>query len=152
VEKDMELISSHQGNEENKPSSSEKNTKKTKGILRTDTEKKDKEPTDMASMERVIKQLTNELVDLKRNKGEVEKPLKPFMKKRTDFVPQLPPTSRINNEVYAMDNFCRTHHANHFERTCPKFINYFTAMLTPLEPPRKDKRSEKEEEDEDQEE
>ena len=146
VEKDMASISIHQGNEENKPSSSKKNTKKSKGILRTDTEKKDKEPTDMASMQRVIKQLTNGLIDPKKNKGEVKKPFKPFIKKRIDYVPQLPPTSGINIEAYAMDNFFHTHHVNHSKRTCPKFINSFTAMLTPLEPPRKDKRSEKEEE------
>ena len=46
-----------------------------------------------------------------------------------------------------MDNLCRTHHANNFERTCTEFINSFTAMLTPPELPRKDKRSEKEEEE-----
>jgi hypothetical protein len=152
VEKDMASISSHQGNEENKPSSSKKNTNKSKGILRTDTEKKDKEPTDMASMQRVIKQLTNDIIDLKKNKGKGMEPFKPFMKKSTDFVPQLPPTSGINIEDYAMDNFYRTHHMNHSKRTCPEFINSFTVMLTTPETPRKDKRSEKEEEEEDQEE
>ena len=106
----------------------------------------------MASMQRVLKQITNELIDLKKRKGEGKKPFKPFMKKRTNSAPPIPPTSGINIEDYAMDNFCCTHHANHFERTCPEFINYFTAMLTPLEPPKKDKKSEKEEEDEDQEE
>ena len=116
-----------------------------------DTEKKDKEPTDMARMQRVIKQLTNDIIDLKKNKGEGKKPFKPFMTKRKDFV-QLPPTSGITIEDYAMDNFYHTHHVNHFERTCPEFINSFTTMLTPPEPPRKDKRSEKEEEGEDQEE
>ena len=40
----MASISSHQGSEENKPSSSQKNIKNNKGILRLDTEKKDKEP------------------------------------------------------------------------------------------------------------
>ena len=49
MEKDIASIASSQGNEENKPSSLEKTTKK-KGILKTDTEKKDKEPTDMESM------------------------------------------------------------------------------------------------------
>ena len=58
VEKDIASIASSQGNEENKPSSSEKPIKK-KGILKTDTEKKDKEPTDMASMQRVLKQIMN---------------------------------------------------------------------------------------------
>ena len=152
VEKDMESISSHQGNEENKPSSLEKNTRKRKGILRMDTEKKDKEPTNMASMQRFIKQLMNDIIDLKKNKGGGKKSFKPFMKKKIDYVPQLPPTSSINIEDYAMENYYRTHHANHSERTCLEFINSFTAMLNPLEPPRKDKRSEKEEVEEDQEE
>ena len=150
VEKDMTSIYSHQGNEENKPSSSDKNTKK-KGILRMNIDKKYKDPTDMASMQREMKQLTNYIIDLKKNKGEGKKPLKLFMKKMTYFVPQLL-TSGINIEDYAMDNFCHTHHMNRYERNCPKFINSFTAILTPSEPPKKDKKSEKEEEDEDQEE
>ena len=152
MQKDLASISSQLGNEENKPSSLEKNIKKNKGILRIDTEKKDKEPTDMESMQRVIKQLTNDIIDLKKNKGEGKKPFKPFMNKRTDFVPQIPPTSGINIGDYAMENYCRTHHANHSERTCPEFINYFTALLTPPEPPRREKRNEKEEEEEDQDE
>ena len=76
------------------------------------------------------------------------KPFKPFMKKRTDSTPQIPPTFGINIEDYAMDNYCRTHHANHSERTCPEFINSFAAMLTPSEPPKKIKKCDKEEEDE----
>ena len=55
VEKDLASISSHQGNEENKPSSSEKSIKKNKGIPRLDAEKKEKETTDMERMQRVIK-------------------------------------------------------------------------------------------------
>ena len=113
-----------------------------------DTEKKDKEPMDMESMQRVVKQCTNDIIDLKKNKGEGKKSFKPFMKKRTNTAPQIPPTSGINIKDYAMDNYCCTHHVNHFERTFPKFINSFTAMLTPPEPPRKDKRSKNEEEEE----
>lgn len=113
---------------------------------------KDKEPMDMESMQRVIKQLANEIIDLKRNKGEGKKPFKPFLKKRTDFAPQIPPTSGINLEYYAMENYCRTHHANHSKRTCHKFINSFTAMLTPLEPPKKGNKIDKEEDEEDQQE
>ena len=74
------------------------------------------------------------------------------MKKRTYSAPQIPPISGINIENYAMENYCRTHHANHFERTCPEFINYFTTLLTPPEPPKREKRNEKEEEEEDQDE
>ena len=150
VEKDLALISSHQGNKENKPSSSEKSIKKKKGIPRSDIEKTEKGPIDMESMLRVIKQLTNDIIDLKKNKGEGKKPFKPFMKKRTNSAPQIPPTSGINIEYYAMDNYCHTHHANHYETTCPEFINSFAAMLTLLEPPKRDKRNEKEEDEEHQ--
>ena len=50
LEKDLASISSHQGNEDSKPSSSEKSIKKNKGISKSDSEKKDKEPRDMESM------------------------------------------------------------------------------------------------------
>ena len=50
----------------------------------------------MESMKRVIKQLTNYIIDLKKNKGEGKKPFKPFMKKRIDSAPQIPPTLEIN--------------------------------------------------------
>ena len=73
MEKDIASIASSQGNEENKPSSSEKPIKK-KGILKTYKEKREKEPTNMASMQRVLKQITNELIDLKKSKGEGKKP------------------------------------------------------------------------------
>ena len=101
----------------------------------------------MESMQRVLKQLTNDIIDLKKNKGEGKKPFKPFMKKRIDYAPQIPPTLVLNIKYYAMDNYCRTHHANHSERTCLDLINSFTALLTPPEPPKTERRNEKEEEE-----
>ena len=98
VEKGLASISSHRGNEENKPSSSEKSIKKSKGILRPTIEKKENEPTDMESMQRVIKYLTNDIINLNKNKGEGKKPFKPFVKKRSDYSPQIPPTLKINIE------------------------------------------------------
>ena len=75
----------------------------------------------MESMQRVIKQLTNEIIDLNKKTGEGKKPFKPFFKKKTsmDTPPLIPPTSGINLEDCAMENFCHTHHTNHSERTCP---------------------------------
>ena len=90
----------------------------------------------MESIKRVIKQLTNVIIYFKKNKGEGNKPFKPFLKNKTNSTPQIPPTSGINLEDYAMENYYRAHHVNHSERTCPKFINSFTAMLTPPEPPK----------------
>ena len=102
VEKHLATISSHQGNKESKPSSWEKSTKKNQGTSKTDLEKKDREPTDMEGMQRVIKKLTNDIIGLKKNKGEGRKPSKPLLKKKTNSTPQIPPTSGINFEDYAM--------------------------------------------------
>jgi hypothetical protein len=56
-------------------------------------------------------------MNLKQNKGEGNKPVKKKTNKNTS--PQIPPTSRINLEDYAMDNFCREHYANHLEKAGP---------------------------------
>ena len=37
---------------------------------------------------------------------------------------------------------------NNSERTCPEFINSFTAMLTPLEPPKREKRNDNDDDEE----
>ena len=91
-------ISGHHGNEESKAYSSDKNAKKNKGISKTYLDKKDKDPMDMESMQRVIKQFTNEIIYFKKNKGKGNKPFNPFFKKKTntDSTPQIPPTSYIN--------------------------------------------------------
>ena len=143
VENDLEAISNHPGNEESKASTFKNNGKKNKGTSKT---KSKKDTTDMESMQWMIKQLTNEMIDLKKNKGEEKKPLNPFIKKRTNIEspPQIPPTSGINLEGYVMDNFCHTHHANHFEETCLEFINSFSMMLFPSKPPKKNKKDEEE--------
>ena len=67
-----------------------------------------------------------------RSKGEGKKHVK--NKTNTNTSPQIPPTSGINFEDYAMDNFCRTHYSNNSEKTCPKFINSFKEMILPWEP------------------
>lgn len=50
VKKDLEAISNHPRNEENKSFTYEKNGKKNKGTSKIDSGKKEKEPTDMDSM------------------------------------------------------------------------------------------------------
>ena len=58
----------------------------------------------MEIMQRIINQLTNEIIDLKKNKGEGKRPFNPFLNKKTnmDSTPQIPPTLSINFELYAM--------------------------------------------------
>lgn len=80
----------------------------------------------MESMQRMIIQVTNEMIYSKKIKGEGRKPFKSFLTKKTntDSTPQIPPSLGINLEDY--------------ERTCPEFINSFTTMILPLEPPKKE--------------
>ena len=111
MEKYLAAISSHPGNEENKSSTSEKNGKKRKGISKLESE----DPTDMESMHRMIKHFSSEVINLKKSNGERKKLSKPFLNKITNIntSPQIPPTFGISLEDYAMDIFCRSHHANH---------------------------------------
>lgn len=48
-------------------------------------------------------------------------------------------------EDYALDNFCRTHCAHHSEKTCPKFLNTFHALLLPPGTPEKENKEVEEE-------
>ena len=54
-------------------------------------------------------------------------------------------------EDYALDNFCRTHCAHHFEKTCPEFLNSFYALLLPPGTPKKENKEVEEENYEDEE-
>ena len=92
VEKDLETISNYLGDEEDEVSME-------------------------SDMDRVILQLQDEIMDLKRNKGEGKKPFKKRISTNTS--PRVPPTPRINLEDYAMGYFCLTHCAYHSEKTCP---------------------------------
>ena len=84
-------------------------------------------------------QLQSEITSLKRGKREGKKPIK---KKNTSH--QIPPTSRINLEYYAMDNFCRAHYTNHSEKSYPEFMNLFKEMIIPWECQEEDEEEEEE--------
>lgn len=132
VEKDLEAIYNHLGNEESEGSISKKNGKKNKEI---ESDGKD----------RVILQLQNEIMNLKRSKGDGKKPFKKIT--NTNTSPQVPPTLGINLEDYAMDNFYYTHYANHSEKTCPEYITSFKEILLPHESLRKDEQEADDEEE-----
>jgi hypothetical protein len=132
IEKDLASISTHRDNDESEASTSEKQGKKNKESYGKDV---------------VIIQLQSEITSLKRSKREGKKPIK---KKNTSH--QIPPTSGINLEDYAMDNFCRAHYANHLEKSCPEFMNLFKAMILPWDCHEEDEEEEEEEEGEEEEE
>ena len=74
-----------------------------------------------------MKQLPNEIIDLKNNLGEgtFGKLFFIFPDKR-NFSPWLQaPPEAINIQDYAVDNFFRAHKDNHLEKDCPSFINMF---------------------------
>lgn len=127
VEKYLGAISKHLENEENNAFTPEKNGKKNNQTSKIDSNEKYK----------VILQLQNEIMNIKRNKGEGKSPFKLFIQKSTnvDTHPHVPPTLGVNLEDYAMANFCQTHHANHFEKKCHEFINSFSAMFLPPKHP-----------------
>ena len=112
VEKDLSSISTHRGNKESEASTSEKHGKKNKV-------KSDRKNV-------VIMQLQSEITSLKRSKREGKKPIK---KKNTSH--QIPPTLGINLEDYTMGNLCHAHYTNHSDKSCPKFMNLFKAMILP---------------------
>ena len=68
-------------------------------------------------MDRIISDLKDEITNLKKNKGEGKKPVKKKISTNTSL--KIPPTQGIKLEHYALDNFCHTHCAYHFEKTCP---------------------------------
>ena len=86
--------------------------------------------------------LQSVITSLKRSKKEGKKPIKKNTKKITSH---QTPTSGINLEDYAMDNFYHAHYANHLEKNCLEFMNLFKAMTLPWE-------CQEEEEEEDEEE
>ena len=86
-------------------------------------------------------QLQSEITSVKRSKREINKPIK---NKNTSH--QIPPTSGINLEDYAMDKFCHAHYANHSEKSCPEFMNLFKAMILPQECQEEDEEEEEEKE------
>ena len=102
-----------------------------------------------SDLERVISQLQEEITNLKKNKGEGKKPVKNKISTNTSL--KVPPTPRINLEDYALDNFCRTHCGLHSEKTCPKFLNSFYALLLPPGTPEKENNDVEEENYEDEE-
>ena len=103
----------------------------------------------MERLRRIIKQLMNEVIYLKKNVGKSfssRNIFNPQKKKRTNQRPSSPViTNCINFETYAMETFYKSHHANHSEKTCREFKNMFKVFVSPS-------RQENEEDDDEEEE
>ena len=78
-------------------------------------DRKEQDAFDIEGLQRVVKQLSNEIIDLKNNLGEGTSRIGFFIfLDKKHFPPrQHPPPENINIQDYAMDNFCYAHKDNH---------------------------------------
>ena len=80
----------------------------------------------------MVKQLSNEIIDLKKKSGESTSRRGFFRYLDKKHLPprQHPPPENINIQDYVMDNFCQAHKDNHSEKHFPAFINMFELFTT----------------------
>ena len=99
VEKDLASLKVNQGNDN--PSTS-------KGPVKTHTDRRDQHSFDIEGLQRMVKQLSNEIIDLKKNSGESTfgRGFFRFPDKKHFPPRQHPPPKNINIQDYVMDNFC----------------------------------------------
>lgn len=123
VEKDLASLKVNKRND--KPSTS-------RAPVKTHTHRREQDSFDIEGLQRMVKQLSNEIIDLKKNSGESTsgRGFFRFLDKKHFPPRQHPPPENINIQDYAMDNFCRAHKDNHLEKNCPAFINMFELFTT----------------------
>ena len=88
--------------------------------IKTRTDTREQDAFDIKGLQRMVKQLSNEIIDLK-NKSRESMSGRGFFRfsYRKHFPPrQHPPPENINIQDYAMDIFCRAHKDNHSEKNC----------------------------------
>lgn len=106
VEKDLASLKVNNGND--KPSSS-------RAPVKTHTDRRDQDSFDIERLQRVVKQLSNEIITVKKNMGECtsRRGFFRFLDKKYFPPIQHPPPENINFQDYAMDNFFQAHKDNH---------------------------------------
>jgi hypothetical protein len=109
VEKDIANLKVNQGND--KPSSS-------KNPIKTHMDRKEQDAFDIEGLQRVVKQLSNEIISLKNNSGEGTSGKGFFIFSNKKYFPprQHPPPENINIQDYTMYNFFHAHKDNHSEK------------------------------------
>jgi hypothetical protein len=88
---------------------------------------------DIEDLQRMIKKLSNEIVDMKRSVGEGnqgQRPYKPFFKRNPPFKVIEPPPTNLNIDLgnVASDSFCMYHQEKHSERDCPQWVHTMNLM------------------------
>ena len=83
---------------------------------------KEKESSKIENLQRIVKALTNKVIDLNKNSGDSsKKPFKAWKNKINNPKPQE--VESINFEEETMDKWCRSHNDYHSKKTCCEFIN-----------------------------
>jgi hypothetical protein len=100
-------------------------------------DRKDSDYFDMEGLQRVVKQLSNEIIELKKNRGEgtSSRGFFRFLDKRNFPPRQQTPPEGIHIQDYEMDKLCQVHKDNHSEKKCPSFINMFVLFMSGQENP-----------------
>jgi hypothetical protein len=93
----------------------------------------DKGNGDIEDLQRMVKKLLNEIIDIKRNTGEGnqgQRPYKPFFKRNSPFKSIEPPPANLNIDLgnVTSDSFCTYHQENHSERDCPQWVHAMDLM------------------------
>jgi hypothetical protein len=93
----------------------------------------DKGNGDIEDLQRMVKKLSNEIIDMKRSAGEgnqSQNPYKPFFKRNHPFKAIEPPPANLNIDLgnVASDSFCTYHQENHSEREFPQWVHAMNLM------------------------
>jgi hypothetical protein len=88
---------------------------------------------DIEYLLRMVKMLSNEIIDMKRSAREGnqgKRPYKPFFKRNPPFKAIEPSPTNLNIDMgnVASDSFCTYHQENHFERECPQWVHAVKLM------------------------
>ena len=98
------------------------------------TKPKEEKTPDYESMAKMMKKLSNKIIDIEKEKEE-QKFFRPYYKKREDSNQSQPPphnTASMNLTEVGMDNFCTFHQQPHSEKNCPQWINSMTLVMNQL--------------------
>ena len=93
----------------------------------------DKGNGDIEYLQHMVKKLSNEIIDMKRNEGEGNQgqmPYNPFFKINQPFKVIEPPPANLNIDLgnVASNSFYTYHQENHSERECPQWAHAMNLM------------------------
>jgi hypothetical protein len=88
---------------------------------------------DIEYLQRMVKKLSNKIIDMKRSAGEgnrIQIPYKPFFKRNPPFKAIEPPPSNLNIDLgnVASDSFFNYHQENQSERDFPQWVHAMNLM------------------------